>query len=212
MKSNTLLMVGSFVLGMFIYSLFEANKNNRVIESYIVLEQIRNVSKLVTTEGTYSNIYRIGDYYWVKLFPFQKELIVKVKLKALVGVDLSKVKVTTDEKNKVLYLDSIPDVEAISLDPEVHYFNMDNGFFNSFNEEDLNQLNMVIRQLSLNAIEHSDYKPKNRVEELVAESFSAELNGFFIPLVSSAKIQVGKQLSMIKELGKTMGWDVRYSY
>lgn len=212
MKSNALLIVGSFALGMFIYSLFETNKNNRVIESYIVLEQIRNVSKLVTTEGTYSNIYRISDYYWIDVFPFRKELIVRVKLKALVGVDLSKIKITTDDKNKVLYIDSIPDVEAISLDPEVHYYNMDNGLFNGFDEEDLNKINGIIRELSLSAIEHSDYKPKNGVEELIAESFSKELNGFFIPLVSSAKIEVKKQLSMIEELGKAMGWTVRYKY
>ena len=211
MKSNTLLMIGSFALGMFIYSLFEANKNSQVIESYIVLEQIKNVSKLVTTEGTYSNIYKISDHYWIDFFPFRKQLIVKVKLKALVGVDLSKIKITTDDKNKVLYLDSIPDVEAISLDPEIHYYDMTQGWFNSFEEEDLNQINSMIRELSLKAIENQD-KPMNILEKSIADQFSAELNGFFIPLVSSAKIQVGKQLSMIKELGKTMGWDIRYNY
>jgi hypothetical protein len=201
----------SAVLFLLYFLFVKSNEeSNRTIESTIVLEKIESVSKLVTTEGYYSNIYKIEDYYWFDFAPFKKSIIIRVKLKALVGVDLSKINIVPDELNKTFYIENVPGVEPIAIDQSVEYYDVDEGMFNGFNKDDLNEINRAIRSLTEKAIMGTDVGPKSSMDSLIRLNYSEELNGFFIPLVDNAKKEAKRQIGLIDYIANISGWKVVY--
>lgn len=206
-----LLVLGA-VLALVAQHFFFQNKggSNTTIESTIVLEKIQMVSKLVTAEGEYSNVYHVEDYKWFNMGPFRKQATIRVKLRALVGINLEKIKITPDEATKTFYIDSIPEVEPIAIDPEVEYYDMSEGLFNGFDKNDLNKINKVVRQMTTDAIRLGDKRPKNMLDSLLRERYTQEMNGFFEPLLEKARAQGVQQLSLIDFVATTAGWKVVY--
>lgn len=188
----------------------QGGSHNTTIDSNVVLERIRSVSKLVTVEGEYSNVYNIDDYKWFNFGPFRKTATIKVQLKALVGIDLSKMRITADDARKTFIIDSIPDVEPIGIDPRVEYYDMDNGLFNSFQKEDLNRINDMVRGLATDAIKYGDKAPVNQLDSLLHTAGRKELNGFFVPLIVRARQEGRKSLQLIEFLANAAGWKVEY--
>ncbi len=180
------------------------------ISSSVVLERIEAVSKLVTAEGHYANVYHYDDHYWMDVWPFRKQATVRVKLKALVGLDLKRMKITPDEATKTFRIDSIPDVEPIAIDPEVEYFDLQNGLFNSFGKEDLNRIQRAVRELSLDAIRNGDDRPQNDIDSLFRTQYATEMNGFFLPLIQKAREEGVRHLELIESLADAAGWKVQY--
>lgn len=203
-----LLILIVLFFGVKLYFLTPKNNSEKNISSTIILNKIESVSKLVTTEGYYSNIYNIEDYYWFNMFPFKKSMIIKVNLKALVGIDLSKIKLIPNEYTKQIHITNIPDVEPIALDPQVEYYDIQEGLFNSFNKEDLNNINTIIRDMSEDAIMYGDEKPKNQLDSIIRHNYGNELNGFFIPLINNARVEAKKQLEIIEFIANLGGWQV----
>jgi hypothetical protein len=193
---------------MFFLGYSKNNKSEKTINSTIILKRIESVSKLVTTEGYYSNIYTIEDHYWFNIYPFKKSMIIKVNLKALVGIDLTRIKLTPNEATKKIYVSNIPDVEPIALDPNVEFYDIQEGLFNSFNKDELNNINQMIRDMSEDAILYGDDKPKNGVDSILRNGYSEELNGFFIPLINNARNEAKKQFEIIKMIANLGGWEL----
>jgi hypothetical protein len=162
----SLILLG-MIIGASLYAfIVRPAQSFRSIDSTIILDRIKSVSKLVTTEGYYSNVYHMENYRWVNLYPFKKQVTFKVKLKALVGVDLTKMVVTPDEQNKVIYIENVPEVEPIAIDPIIEFFDMSNGMFNDFDKEDLNEINSIVRNMSIMAIKNENKESKNQVEDI----------------------------------------------
>jgi hypothetical protein len=207
----TILFIG-ILFGVLGYHFIFSNKIEHVqtVDSTIVLEKIEAVSKMVTAEGTYSNIYHIEDHYWMNVYPFKKQATIKVSIKALVGVDLSKMVINVDEVKKIIYLENIPDVEPIALDTRVDYFDMSEGMFNQFNKEDINYVNDMVRTLSQDAIEISKEDTITNSYRFILENYSDEMNGFFKPLVNTAREQGYKQIMLIEFIANITGWQVIY--
>jgi Protein of unknown function (DUF4230) len=89
-------------------------------DSKILLEKIQKVCKLVTVEGTFSDIYSYQDYQYYDVSPFRKKALIVVNAKVLVGLDLSKAKFKTDEATKTLTISQIPAAEIMSIDHGRH--------------------------------------------------------------------------------------------
>jgi hypothetical protein len=131
-----------------------------------------------------------------------------VKLKALVGIDLSKIIITPDEGTKTLYIENIPDVEPIAIDPRIEFFDISEGMFNSFDKNDLNEINNAVRNMCTEAITYENNNPKTKLDSILRERYSEELDGFFLPLVDNARQEANKHIDFIKNFASLGGWSV----
>lgn len=162
----------------------QAEKNQ--ISSEIILNRIKEVSKLVTVEGYFSEMYNYKNYYNLEWSMFTKKALVRVKAKVSMGVDLNKVNIKLDNVNKVISMDRLPEPEIISLDHDIDYYDITEGTFNTFTPEDFNKIN-------------SDAKDYIRKVAIQSE------------LPARAKLQSQKSIETIKLIAESAGWTVKIS-
>ena len=156
------------------------------ISSEVILNRIKEVSKLVTVEGYFSEMYNYKNYYNLEWSMFTKKALVRVKAKVSMGVDLNKVNIKLDNVNKVISMDRLPEPEIISLDHDIDYYDITEGTFNSFTPEDFNKIN-------------SDAKDYIRKVAIQSE------------LPARAKLQSQKSIETIKLIAESAGWTVKIS-
>lgn len=140
-------------------------------ESQVLLEQVKAVTKLVTTEGYFSEIFSEVDTKSYFGFPSTKKVLIKVKAKVSAGFNLGNMKIEADHTTKTLRLSNIPPPEIISIEPEISYYDIANGVFNTFTNEDYTRLNKraveIVREQALK----SDFM--NNVNEQGKRNFDA---------------------------------------
>ncbi len=163
-----------FVLALGIYGAkwwFGSNDRQTQQESQVLLEQVKAVTKLVTTEGYFSEIFSEVDTKSYFGFPSTKKVLIKVKAKVSAGFNLANMKIEADHTTKTLRLSNIPAPEIISIEPEISYYDIANGVFNTFTNEDYTRLNKraveVVREQALK----SDFM--NNVNEQGKRNFDA---------------------------------------
>lgn len=161
-----------FLLGIFVAILyFRKEKNNHKKEQIqVLLTEIKNVSKLVVTESTFSEMYNYSDAdtYFFETISFDKKVILSVNAKVQVSYDLSKMIIETDTIHKKIIVKSLPK-EEILIAPNITYFDLEQSTFNQFTKEELNVLNKKSIKKIKETIDASTLKEqsKNRlIEEL----------------------------------------------
>lgn len=107
----------------------------------VILEQMKSVTKLVTAEGYFSEIYDYKDYYQWDISPLRKKALMRVKAKVIMGFDLEKLQFSIDSNSKHIIISDPPTPEIIAVDHDVDYYDLSSGTFNSFSEADFNTLN-----------------------------------------------------------------------
>ncbi len=109
-------------------------------EATILLDRIEKVTKLITIEGYFSEVYKYKDYYKYDIALLRKEALMRIKAKVSVGYDLSGLDIAIDESNKTVIM-ALPDsVQILSIDHDLDYYDLSEGVFNAFDEEDYNKL------------------------------------------------------------------------
>lgn len=149
----------------------------------VLLERIRQVAKLVTVEGYFSEIYDYQDYYGYDLSIFRKKALMRVKAKVSVGYDLEKMKITAIPEAKTIRITGIPPAEILSIEHDLDYYDVQEGMFNSFTPEDYNKLNA---------------NAKNFIREKAQDS----------DLMGQATQQRNLVFEMIRYTVETAGWQV----
>jgi hypothetical protein len=135
-------LLAVFAAGVLVTRWYFKRSEPNVQESGVVLlERIKQVAKLVTVEGYFSEIYDYQDYYGYDLSLFRKKALVRVKAKVSVGYDLEKMKITAMPETKTIRLSGIPPAEILSIEHDLDYYDVQEGFFNEFSTEDYNKLN-----------------------------------------------------------------------
>ncbi|MBK8443661.1 MAG: DUF4230 domain-containing protein [Sphingobacteriales bacterium] len=189
MKSLTpLLYIGiGLVLGIVLLRGCSANNfwkpATTEIQSVVLLEQIKKVAKLITVEGEMSDIYDHRNYYGLDLPVFQKKALLKVQAKVSVGYDLEKMNIHLDENTKTLYLSPLPPPEILSIDPTIQYYDLTEGYFNSFTAQELTQITQAA---------------KDDIRKKAANSH----------LFKAAEQQAQEALDLIKSFAEAQGWQV----
>ncbi|MDO5979713.1 DUF4230 domain-containing protein [Flavivirga spongiicola] len=143
--------------------------------SELIQEQIKNVGKLVVTEGHFSEVFNyknskdiFGDY-----FTSEKKALVVVNAEVTIAYDLSKIEFEVDNTNKTLTILSIPK-EEIKINPDLEYYDIQSDFFNPFEAKDYNDIKKIVKESLDKKLEASDLKTnaKNRL--------ISELSKFYI--------------------------------
>ncbi len=156
----SILLIGTLIGG---YSWLRNFENQKVFQqSDVILNQIKNVEKLITVEGYFTELYSHKDYYRFDISPLRKKALVRVKAKASVGVDLSNLHPWTNPQNKTLHIQKFPEPEILSLDHNLDYYDITEGTFNYFSTTDYNRINKDAKQFIENEILSSEMMVKAR--------------------------------------------------
>ncbi len=110
-------------------------------QSQVLMEKIKSVTKLVTVEGYFSEIYDYKDYWNYDISPFRKKALIRVKAKVSVGYDLTKMSIEAIPEQKLLIISDLPDPSIISIDHDLDYYDITEGTFNTFSEKDYTMMN-----------------------------------------------------------------------
>ena len=152
-----------FLLGFLIAKFWYEKKveNHRKEEIKVVVNSIKNLSKLVVSKGTFSEVYNYSDSkkYFYNYLSFDKKAIVTVNANVEVGYDLSKLDIQIDSLAKKIIINKIP-AESITISPDVKYFDLQQSQFNTFSKEELNKINENSIQKIKETIEVADLKEK----------------------------------------------------
>lgn len=173
-----LLWGGSYLLHRF------ADHHDRV-SSDVLLEQIRDVAKLVTNEGDFMEIYAYEDYWGYDISSLRKKALVRAKGHALVGFDLDQIDMDVREDDHIIVLSQLPRPEILALEVVIDYYDLTQGTFNAFAPADLNRI-------------ESDVRMKMRQKVLESDLFR------------QANVRMGLFYNTIHALAAQTGWTVRY--
>lgn len=150
------------------YKFFFGDNNSSSIEydTELIQLQIKNVGKLVVTEGHFSEVmtYKDKRKTYIPGLSFDKKAIIVINAEVTVGFDLSLVKYEVDAENKIVTILSIPK-EEIKISPDLKYYDIESSTFNEFSAADYNKINKIVKANLAKKIEKSSLKTnaKNRL-------------------------------------------------
>ncbi|OEK09032.1 hypothetical protein A8C32_14165 [Flavivirga aquatica] len=175
---------------LFTFKHCEDKREDKVVlqeSSSLIQKQIKNVGKLIVTEGHFSEVFNyknskdvLGEY-----FTSEKKALIVVNAEVTIAYDLSKIEFNLDETTKTLNIINIPK-EEIKINPDLEYYDIQSDFFNPFEAKDYNDIKNIVKKSLVKKIEASDLK-KNAQNRLISE-----LSKFYI-------------------LTNSLGWKLQYN-
>jgi len=168
----------------------EYNKDEReeLTQSTALIEkQLKNVGKLVVTEGNYAQVFSYEDSkkFYFDVLSARKKALVVVNATATIAYDLSKIETEVDASTKTVILKSIPKPE-LSINPNIEYYDVTQDYLNQFEAKDYNTI-------------------KKRVENMLREKIQAS------DLTSNAQNRLISELQKIYIVTQSMGWTLQYN-
>ena len=187
---DTLILLGliiGLIIGTALTSIYYKNLKQKQLQnqSVLLMEKIKQVCKLITVEGEFSELFTHRDEKnWLfKLIQLEKKALLIVKAKVMIGFDLSKINIGIDTHKKLVSLTSFPAPEILSIDSDLEYYDIQRGIINKFSETDLNDLNK---------------KSKEFIREKVEDS----------QLYTIARKQASDTIEVIRDLIESVGWEL----
>ncbi|MDV7139897.1 DUF4230 domain-containing protein [Maribacter sp. TH_r10] len=178
------------ILMYWMFSMFRKKKSKELTEhqSTVLLEKIRSVCKLISVEGDFAEIYKYENTKerFLSLVSSKKKALIVINAKALIGYDLQKILMHADNDKKKIILTNFPEPEVISIEPELEFYDIQNGLFNTFTPNDLTSLNKEARK---------------HIMEKIPES----------GLMETAKREALEAVLLIEKIVETIGWKLDYS-
>jgi len=155
--------------------------------SALIQQQLKNVGKLIVTEGHFSEVfnYKNSKEIFGEYFTSDKKALVVVNADVTVAYDLSKIEYKIDEENKILQIISIPE-EEININPDFEYYDVQSDFLNPFKAQDYNAIKETVKESLLQKIEKSTLK-------------------------TNAKNRLISELSKLYILTNSLGWTLQYN-
>lgn len=140
--SNILILVVSLIAGILLARMWYMQPTSVTrTEANVMVEQIKNVSKIVNTEGFYSEVYTETDTKTFYGIPSTKKIIIKVRARVMAGYDLNNIKIEVDSFAKKIKVTGFNSPQIIGIEPEIQYYDVNNGVFNQFSADDYSRLN-----------------------------------------------------------------------
>ncbi|AEH01452.1 DUF4230 domain-containing protein [Lacinutrix sp. 5H-3-7-4] len=137
--------------------------------SALIQESLKNVGKLVVTEGHFSQVFNYNNSkdLFGSLISVEKKALVVVNADVTVAYDLSKIEYKINEETKTLTILNIPK-EEIKINPDFEYYDVQADFLNPFEAKDYNAIKKTVNQQFMKKIEASDLK-SNAQNRLISE-------------------------------------------
>lgn len=161
-----------FIIGLLVgvVLLQKTKKDYRQEQVEIIQNGIKNVSKLVVAEESFTQFYQYSnaDKYLFETLQFDKKVILIVKAKVLVSYDLKKMETEIDSIHKKIIIKKIPQ-EELTIVPSYQYYDFKQSVFNTFTKEELNAVqksSVEKMKKSLEVSKSKDIAQKRLIEEL----------------------------------------------
>jgi len=137
--------------------------------SMLIQQELRNVSKLVVTEGHFAEVYNYKDSkeLFGPLITAHKKALVVVNADVSIAYDMSKISYEVDVENKTLKIIQIPEPE-IKISPDFEYYDVTADYLNPFNAKDYNAIKRNVNASLMKKIEASSLR-SNAENRLVSE-------------------------------------------
>jgi len=155
-----------FIGALVAYLYFKKDlSNNKKEQTQLILNEIKNVSKLVVVESSFTQMYNYENskYFLIEQFSFDKKVILVVNANIQISYDLSKMKIETDPIHKKVILNYIPK-EEIFISPKISYFDFEQSTFNTFTKDELNKVHAKSIQKIKEAANIIGLKEKARIQ------------------------------------------------
>jgi len=185
---NIIFCLIGIAAGFGIFSVYNkfTNKEGILIknESTVLLEKIEKVFKIVLAEGHFSEIYDHTSEKEVLfgLHTLNKKALIVAKAKVLVGFDFAKVKVRWEEGSRKMIIEEFPEPEILSTDSDYKFYDIDQGLFNKFKNEEYTALLADAKQTMQN------------------KAIASEL----------PKIAKKQAVVMLTQMASSMGWNIDF--
>ena len=178
------------ILMYWVFSFFyrKKDKERTNSQSVILLEKMHKVCKLISVEGDFAEIYTYENTKerFLSLFTSKKKALVVIRAKVHVGYDLKAIEFRADTTKKRIVLSHFPEPKILSVEPELEFYDIKNGIFNSFSPDDLTQLNK---------------EAKAHIREKVPQS----------GLLNAAKNEALDAVLMMQNMVDALGWELDYT-
>mgnify|MGYP000269700778 CR=1 FL=1 len=147
------LFIGLIVGVVFAYFVFSRYASLKKIEkvnaqSVVLMENIRTVSKLITVEADFAEIYHYeaDKHKWLNVLIGKKKALLLIDAKAHMGFDLTKINLDSDTKSKVIKITNFPQPELLSIETDFKYYDKKDGWLNPITSSDLTDINKEAKQ------------------------------------------------------------------
>ncbi|MFD2588368.1 DUF4230 domain-containing protein [Croceitalea marina] len=148
----------------------DANDETILQENSMLIEQqIKNVSKLIVTEGHFAEVYTYADSkeLFGPLLTADKKALVVVNADVTIAYDLSKIDFEIEKETKTLRIKNIPEPET-KISPDFEYYDVSADYFNQFEASDYNKIKRNVNASLLKKIDASSLK-SNAQNRLLSE-------------------------------------------
>lgn len=165
----------------------QKKEDNVTFNSDLIEKEIKNVGKLVVTEGKFSEVvtYKDQQKYLMDLVSFEKKALIVANADVTIAYDLRQIKYDIDQENKTVTITFVPEPE-VKINQELQFYDVDQSRFNPFGAEDYNKINQKVKQVIAKKIEKSSLK-------------------------ANAENRLLSELSKILIVTNTMGWTLKYN-
>lgn len=180
------LFIAVIIIGYLYFDEKRDDKERLEENTELLQEQIRNVGKLVVTEGNFSQVftYKNSKSFYLDIFSARKKALIIVNAEASVSYDLSKLQTEIDKKNQKVIIKAIPEPE-LKIDPNIKYYDVTQDYLNQFEAEDYNRI-------------------KERIEKGLREKIMKS------KLMTNSQNRLVSELQKIYILTNSMGWTLEY--
>lgn len=191
MKNVKTLLIGAVMMLaiVLVYDYIKSDNYQQeqlIAQTELIEKEVRSVSKLIVTEVNYGKVYTYENtksYGW-DFFSSQKKALVVSNAKAQVTYDLKNLDYKIDADRKEIVFSKLPNA-VININPNLNFYQLDNGILNTFEARDFNSMRQKISKDIERQIRSSDIL-KNADDRLLSE------------------------LTSIFVLSNSMGWTVVY--
>lgn len=170
-SGKLLYLIVLVVIGVVLYKYFAFEKPTTTTEynTNLIQEKIKNVGKLVVTEGHFSQVmtYKDQQKYLMDLISFEKKALIVINADVTIAYDLRQVQYDIDAKNKTITIVSIPK-EEIKISPDIQFYDVEQSRMNPFTGDDYNKINKKVKADLAAKMEKSSLKA-NAGNRLISE-------------------------------------------
>lgn len=186
------ILIGILITLLVVFGLryCEDKRNNHeqlTADTALIEKQLKNVGKLIVTEGNYAQVFSYEDSkeFYFDIFSAKKKALVVVNADASINYDLSKITSEILPESKTVRITSIP-APQLKINPSIEYYDVTQDYFNQFEAKDYNIIKKRIDASLRKKIEASD-------------------------LWNNAENRLISELQKLYILTNSMGWTLEYN-
>ncbi len=129
----------AFLCGWLSHGIYLHNAAPSIEERAVVVEeQVRKIARLATVEQSYSQFFNHKEVGYIDLPIFNKSVMIRARARVVMGFDLEDIQVEVDETSRRVLIRNWPAPSEIAFEVDSEYFDIDQGFFNGFETQELN--------------------------------------------------------------------------